>query len=72
MSDEYNSEYQKLLKYVYAAADLADAMAKDLTKGRGKARYTDQTVIALSKFVSEHNSFQKLVDQIQKSNVQLN
>ncbi len=67
--DEYNSEYQKLLKYVYAAADLADSATKDLTRGK---KYTTETILALSKFISEHNSFQKLVDEVQKSNVRLN
>lgn len=70
--DEYNSEYQKLLRYVYAAADFADSATKDLTKGRGKAKYSTETVLALSKFIAEHNSFNKLIDEVQKNNVRLN
>lgn len=72
MSDEYNSEYQRLLKYVDAACTLADACTKDITLGRTKARYSDETVLALSKFVAEHNSFNRLVDQVRSKNVQLN
>lgn len=69
MENEYNSEYQRLLKYVDAACTLADAAAADLKKGK---KYTDDTVLALSKFISEHNSFNKLVDQVRSKNVQLN
>jgi len=69
---EYNSEYARLVRYVDAACSLADACAKDITKGKGKAKYTDETVLALSKFVSEHNSFNNLIDQVRAKGVQLN
>lgn len=69
MRNEYDSEYQRLLKYVDAACSLADAAAEDIKKGK---KYTDKTILALSKFIAEHNSFDKLVDTIRSSNVKLN
>lgn len=69
MNDEYNAEYQRLLKYVDAACTLADACAADIKKGK---KYTNETVLALSKFIVQHNSFNKLVDQVRAKGVQLN
>lgn len=69
---EYNSEYQRLLRYVDAACSLADACAKDITIGKSKAKYTNETILALSKFVTAHNDFSKLVDTVRNSNVILN
>lgn len=69
MRDEYDSEYQRLLKYVDSACSLADAVSEDIKKGK---KYTDKTILALSKFIAEHNSFDKLVDQIRSTNVKLN
>lgn len=66
---EYDSEYQRLVSYVDAACTLADACAADIKKGK---KYTNETVLALSKFISEHNSFNKLVDQVRSKNVRLN
>lgn len=66
---EYNSEYNRLLKYVDAACTLADSAASDLKKGK---KYTNDTVLALSKFIAEHNSFNKLVDQVRAKGVRLN
>lgn len=69
---EYDSEYQRLVRYVDAACSLADSCAVDIRKGKNKSFYTDATILALSKFVSEHNSFNKLVDQIRSKGVSLN
>ncbi len=72
MENEYNSEYQRLIKYVDAACTLADACTIDVKKGKYKAMYSDETILALSKFIAEHNSFNKLVDQVRAKGVQLN
>lgn len=69
MENEYDSEYQRLVAYVDAACSLADAMALDIKKGK---KYTNETVLALSKFITQHNSFNKLVDQIRSKGVSLN
>lgn len=68
-SNEYDSEYQRLLNYVDSACTLADACAADIKKGN---KYTNKTILALSKFISEHNSFNKLVDTIRSKSVRLN
>ncbi len=69
MDNEYDSEYQRLVAYVDAACTLADACASDIKKGK---KYTNETVLALSKFITQHNNFSKLVDTVRKSTVQLN
>ena len=69
MSNEYNSEYQRLVRYVDAACILADSCANDIKKGK---KYTNETVLALSKFIAEHNNFNKLVDTVRAKTVRLN
>ncbi len=66
---EYNSDFQKLINYVNAATDLAESVEADVKKGK---KLTSKTVLALSKFVSQANSFQKIVDQVQSNSVRLN
>ena len=65
-----NAEYMKLVKYVNAVADLADSVLKDI-KSKDK-KISNETVLALSKLTSASETIQKMLDQVELTNVKLN
>lgn len=62
-------EYIKIVKYVNAAADLAEAMQADVRKGD---KYTTRTITALARFFASAQALTKFLDMIEKDNVKLN
>lgn len=66
---EHNPEYMKLVKYVNAASDLAESVTRDIKKGK---KISSQTVVHLSKFVTASHLVQKMIDQIEQTNYNLN
>lgn len=52
----------KFTKYVYAAADLADAVQADIENG---AEISSATVLALSKFVTAQIGIAEFVNEIE-------
>ncbi len=65
-----NAEYLKLVKYVNAVADLAECVLKDI-KSKDQ-RITNETVLALSRLTAASSSVQKMLDQVELTNVKLN
>lgn len=65
-----SKEYIKLVKYVNAATDLAEAIEADI-KSKNR-RVSNKTVSALSSFIAAAHAVQKLIDQVQASSVKLN
>ena len=61
--------YEKLTAYVNAASDLAEQMSLDLKHGD---MYTNQTITALSKFVSTANAVKDMLDVLEDRNINLN
>lgn len=68
MSD--NPEYMKLVRYVNAATDLAEAIERDVKAKNRKV--SNDTVIKLSKFTMAANLIQKMLDQVEQTNYKLN
>lgn len=65
-----NEEYLKLVKYVGAASDLAEAIEVDI---KSKSRtVSTETVLALSKFVAAAHSVKKMLDTVESSRIKLN
>lgn len=62
-------EYAKIVKYVNAAADLAEAIQKDIKKSD---RYTTETIHALAKFFRASKDVTKFIDMVEKDSVKLN
>lgn len=61
--------YEKLVQYVDSAADLAEHMREDLRKGES---YSDETVLALSRFVAISHAVKNMLDTLDEKNVKLN
>lgn len=64
-----SNSYQRLVDYVEAATDLAEAAREDLLVGDS---YSDDTVGALSRFVAASFNMKDLLDQIEDKNLKLN
>lgn len=69
MQDVAEIDYIKIVKYVNAAADLAEAMQADIKKGD---KYTTKTITALARFFRASQEVTKFFDMVEKDNVQLN
>lgn len=65
-----NESYLKLIKYVNAATDMAESLERDI-KAKDR-KVSNDTVLALSKFVAAANSVQKMLDQVERDTVKLN
>ncbi len=65
-----DQNYLKLIKYVGAAADLAEGLTATLKSG--KDRITSETIVNLSKFYSASEAVQKILDVIEKDKVSIN
>lgn len=63
------NQYEKLTHYIDAAATLAESMAEDLRNG---TQYTNETVSALSVFISTSYAVKDMLDTIEDKNVKLN
>ena len=64
-----SKDFIKLVQYVNAASDLAEQCQKDIKNGK---KYTTETVSKLGKFIIIANSFQTVLDEVQKTNIRLN
>jgi len=69
MQDVAEIDYIKIVKYVNASADLAEAMQADIKKGD---KYTTKTITALARFFRASQEVTKFIDMVEKDNVQLN
>lgn len=59
-----------LLNYVNAATDLAESVEANMaTKNK---KLTSETIVAVSRFRAAAERFQKIIDQLHKTNVKLN
>jgi hypothetical protein len=63
-------ERLKIIKFVNAAADLAEGLTRNL---KSKQRVvTDETVVALARFYSASKEMQDLLDLIERDNQEIN
>lgn len=69
MSEVAEIEYIQIVKYVNAAADLAESMHLDIRKGD---KYSTKTITALAKFFSSSKEVAKFIDMVEKDSVKLN
>lgn len=64
-----NPDYLKLVRYVNAATDMAEALEADIKSKSRKV--SDKTILALSKFISAAHAVQKLLDEVEATKVKL-
>ncbi len=65
-----SEDYQKLVKYVGAAHDLAESIEADIKNKTRKI--SSKTVLALSKFVTASHAIQNMLDHVEAANIKLN
>lgn len=65
MNDADSQLYLKLVNYVHAATDLAEAVEADIKAGR---KMSSKTVLALSKFAAAAGRFKNVTDTLKKLN----
>lgn len=64
-----NENYLKLVRYVNAASEMAESLTKDIKAGKA---ISNETVLAVSRFISASSSIQKMLDQVESDKVKLN
>lgn len=63
-------DYIKLIKYVNCASDLAEFVRKDIQSKSRKV--SNDTVLALSKFISAAGAVETMLDFVESKRVKLN